>query len=1726
MSLDYPKTAIQTRVSEILTNSGLGSGVAYDAMIAYIALTATPTAAQTATLISTLYAERENLTGPNYVAVDEVIQVLELDNINQNRIGTVNTEGPLDEVGVTYSTIKADLISALSFLSENTYTALSEAIFTKIKAASPELSFTELSDDIQYTLSDTGLDAEGLASLLVTALGNADATAAGIANALYGNDLIIGNEQLGLITDIIARSKLLTLYQIRTNILDAATDESITTVADFAVALYDASHPVVDPEGEWISSTQLENSISATIATLIENGTAVDEDAGLAYIRSNIATNLGALTDVSSITALLIQGAIYNANAIVPQDPYDLGLDIIEAQTLLNLKTIKTNIIDLIDNYDGDTLASFAQSLHSILQDGTSTDFGSLDETQLYEVLLASSAELSGGFAELISNIRSSLAALSDTALTSTTLVNSLYDTGGLTLSNEYALTQDVIARQLVLNYADMASTLKTALDNLLFAGDDAADSAAFAAAIIDNIGSPTDLTGLDEAIIASASDAGSMSTLRTNISNALDGVYTLSDIMLALFGTDKIISPNPYYLRNTINTGEVLKSYELAIENFISTLENVNSETTAAELATSLRSHISSSTSPSLTDLTRDIQGTIEDGTPIETIASNIITTLQSYITVDAGGLVDPDNYTSAAIKDAFFNVIISGDKYSLERDINASQVIIDIKTIKSSLVEVTDLAIAGDIDSAENLSSAILTAIAGSPGASTLDVQELIDDITVSLTALNITIATLASRIKTALNAIDDNSLTIDTLIAALYNNNLRIRESNSYEISQDIVAKELFDYISVIKTDLINYLTPISLGSDDTTEYTIADLEDAIFNGINTIETSITRTLTKQYLKADIVDTLRADGLGANNYDSGVYGIAANIISNLEDTGFVYTKAGIADTIYATNALVQSTDSITQRGDDSTKLLSDLDTLHTSEFDFYNAIITSILDGITAAGTISDASTLAGIIIDSIDASSVDGRSPKLTTSELAADIQASLDGGVSISDIITNIQTSLGNLPADPTPTEIEDAIFDNLPYLSSEDADALKTDAQTFINSNENITFTDIKNALITSLQTVDGTFTLAQLSELIINTINDLGNSSSLSDAWLSSTRFLTDLQASTNSATPTDLAAALITNLQAIPLESESAATIVEALFGSGGAVLSQVDATNFDSAVYSYAASGINGVPEMVDDIQTALATVDEATTNLQIANLILSAILPVKFGLTPELSAANFALDFDSTAIDIVTLSASISSAIDGSGSRSGLKTDIYGELTESSVYYDNTYVDLQTYEVSREDNFYEVIRDNLAGTGYEDETNTLGEKFVSNLGADGPNLTTTELQADLEANIGAGSIDTVHDCIVGALPSSTPYTSTNIVAAFYTTCLTSLATNDQDGLVSGLQSISTRSYRYGDIATNIYNALDALGGVYTDSTVATAIIRAITPDLANTLNLPLSHLTEDIGYTKSVDGLNETLLTIVNLVMAQLFTLMGITSTTYADVKEAIYYSTRIIDYNADNDHFGYDLAYSRDYYNGYTILKTSLSDLDGNSAGDIASSLQTLLEVPTIHVSYAAVLNDLAASVASYGNSYSTLLTSILSNIDNADVSDMETAATNIRDAIYSGLTTVNEANLVLDVTSANDIDNTPTIYSLLGTTGSICIDGTSSHSFYSCSGTEDSSPQLIATNDCTVIGFLNAVSACAFASALGVDYYNYDGGSTCQTLSSSGDAMLACFVGLNLPNIA
>jgi hypothetical protein len=1661
---------LQQRLDNYISVNTNVSDDAKNVVNAYNAIATTPTAAETAQCLSDLQAVQSSELGTaDYELTSDLVAIVELFDVQQNQLGNSGYNGVEDEVGVTYVSIKEDLIANLGNSNYvDTADNLADTIFNTIEARSPSLTKNDLKAAIDATLSEKSITAPALAALIVSnlnVLSDANLDASGIKGAIFNADTLLDVSEVTILNDINTKEAFLDLTQIKAGLLAAANNGN-TDVGGFATALFNVfanmglTYPNLDLDS---FVRQINTSIS------------VDGTGSLSTLKDNIAYKLGEITDLSSSS--LTDAVYFTPGGIISVYPRDMRQDVVRQQELLELQDIVDEIKKVAIGIHSDSDA-FAVALMDALKDGQIVSFGSLDLDSLKHIASVNADRL-GGLSNLLTALNTKVLPLvGSTSLTVADIVSAFFNDDVFKPVGQFDLLDDLEAKQLDLNYGDMRAAIIVAISQ-------ADDADGIKSAILDNVGTPTGLDNLTNDVDA-AIDATDFSTLKNNLLNNLNAASNnAASIRDAIFANNALISSHLYDLKRDIINAETALDYRLAIIAL-----KAISATTVSGYAQAIYDVITTygaQQTLTVAALTKDIQAFVYNG--------GTVSGLQSAI----NSALDSAPFTAAGIVAAIYaNVrLVPSAPTELGQDLGVTENLLKLVAIKNNLVSVMN-----DSNTNTNalLASSIISAVENSNiFTASLDQSELEEDIVAALANNSIDLAALKGRIKTALTALSDNNLHDYDIQGALYDVN-RLASSNKYDLSRDIIDAEAVEYITAVDTSLIDALTPISEGSADIADYTIRDLARAILSGISNGSAVLATNygVSERNLRSVITHTLSEDDeLDIPVFDSDVYVLAANIIANLGTAP--KTVDGVMGALFADNALVQDDFSINR--DDYGDLVSYINAIHIAtpaEFADVRDAIVAQLNLLTLDNTLT-ADMVATAIVSGIGAAS-----PHLTVNELKADILANAGTNDALITLVGSFKTSLNSIDDNlASASAISDAVYNNnnLPTLANVDAGNLLQDIQTSVNDSNY--FANIRDALVTALSaSFTGGSAAQNMADAMVAVVDKVTNSVNILSPKLASSQ-LTPYIAETG---VDDAKTAIRTALEGLSEAGLSAAGIKNAIFDNLTQVNNNADKLDMDLTA---AVAAQNSIPSIISDVNNFLTDYETGDLSAGIVSAVTDGNTLVA---SPYLTSTKLSQDVgDADQADLASL---MQSNVEAANDVNSLVAAIFDSLTLGTVDADNLETALENYELSREAVFYGNIVTNLQGAGNlgNDSIETresLASAIIDGVDQNNPTFTNAIVTADIDAS---GDIADIRSCLYSTLTGKS--TAVTIRDVFYNTCLTP-SSNNQNGLTTGLTTISEIGLANSEIAARIVANLQVLNGVYTNSSVTVAIASGITPNYGSvSLNLPLADLQADIEFTQYPGfGLTE----LVNGVAIALNGLIGDSITSF-NLKDAIYDRSRVVSRLDNATKFEYDIQDTLDTHNNYGEIKTSLSSVAGAENVDVKNSILAAFTGITPTTDGNALQSDVDSGSGSY-SPFSGFVTALNSAVSGADVTDVDTAAKNMRDELYQVLKAAAAVGIEADIKSANDIDNISTVRSVLGD-GKFCNDG-ASHVVYQCSSAGVVGSK-IAENTCDATHFVTALSACALlaASASSTFYLSYDG-VTCSAGLSGMNAALSCIAGLN-----
>lgn len=420
----------------------------------------------------------------------------------------------------------------------------------------------------------------------------------------------------------------------------------------------------------------------------------------------------------------------------------------------------------------------------------------------------------------------------------------------------------------------DLGVTYDTLLQDLKNALNDSSNTgtvAHFAAAIFYTIKVLTPnltLAKLTDDLQATVDSGVTLPTLVNNIHQSLYSITDSSAVTIAsAFYGSNVFSREQFKLAADIENKEVLYNYNVMKQNLISAASNTNSDvnTFSNAIFNALLS-VSGTRSLTITEIRRDV---IAGAALLQNGLSDLKANIKAKLEAITALTTNETNISNALFGEG---CLVEADPHDLKQSIEAANTLLAFQYMRAGLMTLTN-EFSG---TATELGNGILSVIQNLGGGTSLTAQEIINDISASGD-----VATLASNIYTALDNLNVNTLTADSLINSLYSNS-SIISGHKLNLFNDVTtAQALLNYnnmIAGLKTD-INSATDAQ------------SLTNAIYNKIGGT------TLNQASLLADITQSIALSSFSsvkgslwsslnsAEPSSTGITNALYNVLSNAE-------------------------------------------------------------------------------------------------------------------------------------------------------------------------------------------------------------------------------------------------------------------------------------------------------------------------------------------------------------------------------------------------------------------------------------------------------------------------------------------------------------------------------------------------------------------------------------------------------------------------------------------------------------------------------------------------------------------------------------------------------------------------------------------------------------------------------------------------------------------------
>jgi len=1685
---------------------------ALDAITVYTAINSTPTVANLVTLANAVHDAKTSAGSEGDLAMVNLLETLVRREIATISIGTPESglilsgyQFPTDDLGVTFETLKLDLITNLSVPGNvDTVAHLAATIFYTIKVASPAYSLASIQADIQATINTGVILTDLVAAILVSLTAIGTATADNLRDALYG-DNIMSADEAHLVLDIHNKEELIDLIAIKTNLLNACANAGINSVA---TAIFNS---MLGTTPSLITLTKITKDVTAS----------VDRLGGLSTLKANIINNLNGINNLD-LTHEVIKNALFANNALISSDLYDLTNDAYNANQLLILQNIRTSLITATTSFTGT-----AGDLATAIRTAITSNGGVVTLTaQELENDINGSVAVLGTLATLVNNINTALVSLDTNHLTATLINNSLFAVDKIISGHALNVLHDLEAAQEVLNYDAMRVSLLNAIND-----GGVVDKNTLADAIYDNKGGANNLTlvKLKEDIQYTLDGGMSFNDLKSALITALTNAEpTAEGIASALYSINRILTSDLSAATLDTNTVETAIDYKNLITLLIAKCNLVGSSiTTPAGFVAALKDVLDTYAGSSIASnvdavsVALDIQTLIDNGTSLSAIATGIKTDLT---TADTN-----KNYNSLSITNAIFDHI---SPLELGIDVTATERLMNLYEIQQALITVFN-GVTSVGSTPSTVASSIITAIKnGLSFSTTLTQDKLADDITATLAIRQIGIVDLANYLKGNLQGINTNSLTDVGIKSALFSGVNGIMPNNIYNFKTELTAAETAYNYHAIKAALITYLDAIATNETDISSVTMAR---GILNTIkNLTGSNYVSTISVTSLSADIAYTLATD---STDFTAN-WMIAEALVTQLQSAE--NTKAGIQGAMFDPSyTIVVSSGNSGANLNDATSFATYVEAA-ANNLENYLPINQAIVTAIGALVSLT-ATTVATAIADVLYQNrALDNTAKNTLISLLTENINAT--GGANTA--ITALTTKL-NLLTSSTQSldDVVNAVFSTYGgALSDSTIDAINALADidaTLGGTNDLGTIaTNLKNALIAI-----GTPTVPNVATAIVDKIHYIapGSNNYLVNPTLALENVMSDIQKAltVRSITISQLRDNLVVQLQFFVDYQSTIDQFKHQLYSNDGPYYTLINApSQFDDykADLETAAADHLSFTTIRDSFQTP----GTYTTSAELAaDIILK--LTNNTGISLELSVEELIYDIDTTltnnpsltltqlAINVFGDVYSITDLVlaDQESAAEAIATAIFGTNIENLHNANLIISDLRAYETTREATYYGQINDNFvtafnsANNANFDTTAEFTNLFINTLGAESPEYTSTRALQDAEYYIRTGSIPVAGNSFHDGLNNARQTTAAGIVSKFATALGGAFPIVNAGSVYDSIDDTkdSRDARKIYVIAGRIKTAIDALSIGFTSEDLATAIVHAITPVLvSSTPNLLIDALKADIDYTvdqgTSLTTLRTNLDVALTFIMQDHYTLASILATNIFDHLSGNIYLSPF-----DADSFKADSETATDTHNSYGILKTSLGTITDTSADNAAASVHTTLELRSNSLTQVQLASDFTANIVT---TIEDLIGVITTGVGTAVVSDVATSAKNLAEKFFNPNALVPSSHaLSTDFTTADEVDDTTTLVSAIG--DGVCRAG-ATHTVYKCQMVDDLLVvgDLITRNNCTVSSAENSARACdAWAAQPTIDLYASYDGVTCSNYLGAVRAASYCKAGLD-----
>lgn len=910
-------------------------------------------------------------------------------------------------------------------------------------------------------------------------------------------------------------------------------------------------------------------------------------------------------------------------------------------------------------------------------------------------------------------------------------------------------------------------------------------------------------LVALTADIQATVDSGTALSVLVGNIQLSLEAINTAtaSNIKTAVFGNNMFTSDAANLAADIAEKEGELNFNQIRL-NLIAACNDsgTNNAQFAAAIFNSLLNLPSGSHLLTQDRIERDVDAGVAEVANLAALKQTIKANLEGISSLTTTDLFDD------AISEAVFceGGLIPSTPHDLSEDLPPADALLSLQYIRTALIS----ALNSFSGNASALANSIINAVTSQGGGTSLVSAELVNDILVSGD-----VNALAADIKTALTALNPNTLTASGLVGAIYSGDL-ITSAHKDNLIADLETRQAILNYTAMKTTLAT-----AIGNAGTA----AALADAIYNNIGSehnlsnsailadVQATIAASTTLTNLKIALVAALTSAAPNADAIDAALYGDGLIISA---DEPALTLDVNAADTAMDYRAL--------------NSLLQDVCNSVGSTITTPTQFVQGLKDVLNTFGGTTTANLNVTNVVNLINFNMANGVGPN-TLAGVAAAIKASLVDAAS-----NHSYSSIA----------IDTAIF-------------LHINPSHNVRLHEDVEITeyaknllDVKTSMMAASDAVQVSTTPAEFAAaLIAALVNGTSMTPSLVEGDLTYDIIAT---LAANSIPITTLAASIKSNLAAIQNNALTEAAIGNALYNTNNAIISS---NPYEMGLDIEASSIILGYAAIKTALITYLNTINTEGTDvsaIDMAQGILNAIdvvnsdhsgydlptihLHADIAYTISQNQDAFGLGCYQLAGALITRLTSATnspssimdalfdaSAIVVSDGNAGANADDKANLLQ---YITAVNGDITEYDVIRD-----AIVTNLSALSGSYSSSNVATAIVNGIGASSPILSVANIQANIDAT--SGSLSSIVADLISRLSAITDLnldTAADIVNAIFAVGGGSLASSTANAasLVSDVVSSAAETNDYQEIITKIVANLQALSGSYTASDVAGALI----------------------------------------------------------------------------------------------------------------------------------------------------------------------------------------------------------------------------------------------------------------------------------------------------------